>query len=90
MSEFINTKLKFRLFSPAFLPTGPKLKYMILVHKDTSEYGVRFFGKEYGVLIMDWLKQNYRTVKVFGKEPLQKEKGGILIAIKKNKFEDAK
>ena len=42
--------------------------YIILVHKDTSEYGVRFFGKEYGVLIMNWFKQNYRTVKVFGKE----------------------
>ena len=32
---------------------------VILVHKDTSEYGLPLFGQDYGVSLMDWVDANY-------------------------------
>jgi len=41
-----------------------------LVHKDTGEYGPRFFGKDYAVRLNDWIHQNYNEVRAFGDRPL--------------------
>ena len=54
--------------------------YIALVHKDTSEYGFRFFGKDYGQSIEKWLMQNYRPVQLIGAAPLRDNRFGILIA----------
>jgi hypothetical protein len=55
--------------------------YVAIVHKDTSEFGVRFFGQDarYGQAIMTWLESRYRTVARFGAEPLQDRRFGIRI-----------
>ena len=54
----------------AFKSSAPD--YFVLVHKNTSEYGVGFFGQDhrYGKEIMDWVNENYSTVCLIGKEPL--------------------
>ncbi len=56
-------------------------EYILLVHKDTSEYGYDFFGKspEYGKSIMDWVLQEYDEVALMGKEPLKNHLYGIKI-----------
>lgn len=55
--------------------------FIILVHKDTSEYGVGFFGRDprYGKSIMDWVNKNYSPVARIGNEPLQDNNFGIKI-----------
>jgi hypothetical protein len=46
-----------------------------VVHKDTAEYGVRFFGRDYARTIQAWLDPRYERVALFGKEPLTPGKG---------------
>lgn len=46
-----------------------------VVHKDTAEYGVRFFGRDYARSIQAWLDPRYERVALFGKEPLTPGKG---------------
>jgi len=55
--------------------------YIAIIHKDTSEWGVRFFGQEpnFGLLTMRWINQNYRAVWLLGHEPLQNDYFGIKI-----------
>jgi len=53
--------------------------WVALVHKDTSEFGYRFFGSDYGRLIGAWLERDYRMVHGIGAMPLQSEEFGILL-----------
>jgi len=55
--------------------------YIILFHKDTSEWGIRFFGqaKNFGLLTMPWINRNYRPVWLLGHEPLQTARFGVKI-----------
>lgn len=57
--------------------------YILLVHKDTTEYGVPYFGSDLrnGQAIMDWIGRRYTTVEVIGRTPLRE--GGYGIAILK-------
>jgi hypothetical protein len=43
--------------------------YLVLIHKETSEFGFRFFGKDYGQKINQWIKQNYSEMGVVGARP---------------------
>lgn len=63
--------------------------FIILFHKDTSEYGVNFFGQDerYGKLIMDWIKSEYTPVLLIGHEPLQDSQCGLKIMKKRHLFE---
>jgi hypothetical protein len=65
----------------AFEKTPPD--YILLVHKDTSEYGMPYFGSDprYGQEIMRWIGSRYTQVEVIGRTPLQK--GGYGIAVLK-------
>jgi hypothetical protein len=60
--------------------------YFILVDKDTSEYGVKYFGQNfnYGKKIMIWINEHYDPVCLFGNEPLRDGQFGIKI-LKKRK-----
>jgi hypothetical protein len=53
--------------------------YVVLVHKDTSEYGVDYFGQTeaYGLKTMQWINANYSPVYLIGNEPLRDDKFGI-------------
>jgi 4-amino-4-deoxy-L-arabinose transferase-like glycosyltransferase len=55
--------------------------YVLLVHKDTAEFGVGFFGRDrrYGEAIMAWVNKRYRPVALFGAEPLRDSRFGIRI-----------
>jgi hypothetical protein len=53
--------------------------YIALVHKDTSEYGFQFFGRDYGQTLWAWIQKNYHPVTLIGDPPLRNEKFGILL-----------
>jgi hypothetical protein len=50
-----------------------------LVHKDTSELGFQFFGRDYGRQLGDWIRENYRPWCQIGAEPLKTDEFGILL-----------
>lgn len=55
--------------------------YIMLIHRDAAEYGVKFFGQqpEFGLKLMQWIRQNYEPVYLIGDEPLQTSAFGISI-----------
>jgi hypothetical protein len=55
--------------------------YIIVVQRDSSEYGVPYFGlqKGYGFDMMQWVMRNYEPVELIGSEPLQSGAFGIKI-----------
>jgi hypothetical protein len=55
--------------------------YVLLVHKDTTEFGVGPFGRDdrYGRGIIEWVEREYRSVALFGDEPLRDDRFGIRI-----------
>ncbi len=42
---------------------------ILLVHRDTTEYGAPFFGRDYGRSLMEWVKANYRASKLWSLAP---------------------
>lgn len=48
---------------------GSAPDFVVLVHRDLSEYGKGPFGGGYGDRLMEWIRDNYRTVQVLGGEP---------------------
>ncbi len=59
--------------------------WISLVHKDTSEFGFRFFGQDYGRALFSWIKANYEPVGVVGSIPLQDNRYGILFLSRKER-----
>ncbi|HUN80674.1 MAG TPA: hypothetical protein VMV81_04115, partial [Phycisphaerae bacterium] len=57
--------------------------WIVLVHKDTSEFGFRFFGTDYGREIMDWVRVHYSEVGTIGHRPLESKEYGIMFLKKK-------
>ncbi|OGP60792.1 MAG: hypothetical protein A2V67_14820 [Deltaproteobacteria bacterium RBG_13_61_14] len=55
--------------------------YVILMHKDTREFGVGLFGQDprYGKDILTWVTRNYRPVALFGREPLSIRDFGLKV-----------
>ena len=55
--------------------------YIVLIQRDSSEYGVPYFGlqKGYGWDVMQWVRRNYEPVELIGSEPLQSGGFGIEI-----------
>ena len=53
--------------------------FMVLIHKDTTEYGVGYFGRDpnYGKGLMDWIKRHYTEVWRAFQEPLTDGRFGI-------------
>jgi len=44
--------------------------WIVLVHKDTSEYGFPFFGRDYGREIALWIQESYALARDLGQPPL--------------------
>jgi len=42
---------------------------VLLVHKDTTEYGFPFFGRDYGRAIMSWLESRHRDGTILAGQP---------------------
>jgi hypothetical protein len=55
--------------------------YIVLIQRDSSEYGVAYFGRQkgYGFDVMQWVRRNYEPVELIGAEPLQSNAFGIKI-----------
>jgi hypothetical protein len=56
---------------------------IVLVHKDTSEYGVPYFGRDYGGRLMAWIHANYSAEALIGDPPLQPGADfGVLVLVR--------
>ncbi len=53
--------------------------FIMLVHKDTTEFGARFFGRDYGRRIFEWIHAEYEAVLVIGSPPLQDDRFGMML-----------
>jgi hypothetical protein len=54
--------------------------FVALVHKDTSEYGPRFFGRDYALRIHRWITENYKPIHLAGMQPFQDDtQFGVLL-----------
>ncbi len=55
--------------------------YICLMERDTSEFGIGYFGRSpgYGVELMQWIGENYQPVSLIGHEPLRNGLFGIEI-----------
>lgn len=53
--------------------------YIVFVHKDTSEEGFRFFGRDYGQELYGWIRNHYQPMQLIGDLPLQNDRFGILL-----------
>jgi hypothetical protein len=58
--------------------------YVFKLHMDTTEYGHRFFGVDYGFLMEAWIQENYRPDFLAGYPPLRDKRFGILIMKRKD------
>lgn len=48
--------------------------YCIVIHRETSEYGLDLFGRDYGASIMAWVARNYQPVHRLGEQPLHPDR----------------
>ncbi|OGW92034.1 MAG: hypothetical protein A3D28_02050 [Omnitrophica bacterium RIFCSPHIGHO2_02_FULL_63_14] len=53
--------------------------YVLLVDRDASEHGARYFGKDYGKAIYDWVKRDYEAVRSIGEEPFSGRGFGVTV-----------
>lgn len=60
----------FKRYSPDFF---------IFIDKDTSVYGYKYFGKDYGTKIYQWVLVNYKELMTIGHEPFSGKGFGIKI-----------
>jgi hypothetical protein len=72
----------------AFESHAPDL--VVLLHKDTSEYGFRFFGHDYGQKLAAWITAHYQPVVVLGAMPLEDNRYGLLLMERKGRTPPAK
>jgi len=54
---------------------------VLLAHKETPEYGDRFFGHGYGEALLGWVQSHYREVTRFGAAPLLSTEWGASILL---------
>jgi hypothetical protein len=52
---------------------------ILLVHRDSSEHGARFFGQDYAREMMQWIEQNYEPVSLLGAPPFTSDRYGMLL-----------
>ncbi len=52
--------------------------WIIAVHKDTSEYGFPFFGRDYAQALWNWIQANYETFHQIGPAPFHDDQFGVV------------
>ena len=57
--------------------------FIALVQIDSSEFGYRFFGKDYGRELLNWIESNYKEVVLAGARPFIDDQFGILLLERK-------
>ena len=48
--------------------------YVVLVHRETPEYGLPLFGTDYAPRLLEWAREDYELVARVGAEPLALER----------------
>jgi hypothetical protein len=56
---------------------------ILLVHRDTSEHGATFFGRDYAQDTLAWIGDNYQVVGLIGAPPFRDEHYGMLLLTRK-------
>lgn len=57
-----------------------KPSFVLLIERDFSEYGARYFGKDYAFNLSAWIMNNYEKKIQIGAEPMTGKGFGIIIA----------
>jgi hypothetical protein len=57
---------------------------IVLVHSDTSGYGMRYFGRDYAQDVAQWIDRHYHVVSRIGAVPFSTGQFGILICRRKD------
>lgn len=71
----------------AFRTHPPDL--IVLVQRDSSEFGFPFFGRDYARQLGDWIRANYRQSFLIGAMPFQGSQFGILLLERNNRADKA-
>lgn len=58
--------------------------YIVLVNKDTSEFGTRFFGQDYGRGLAHWIQDHYKGEFMVGEAPFVNPNGFGILLMKRN------
>ncbi|MBM82542.1 MAG: hypothetical protein CMJ78_18415 [Planctomycetaceae bacterium] len=53
--------------------------FVVLMHRDSEEFGAQYFGRDYGRHLFAWLTTHYHSVTLIGAMPLQSEQFGVLL-----------
>ncbi|MGM0486293.1 MAG: glycosyltransferase family 39 protein [Planctomycetota bacterium] len=61
--------------------------YVLLIHRDTSEYGVPRFGADYAEDLWAWLFQAYVPVHAVGEKPFTSDEFGMLLLQRKSRVD---
>ena len=59
--------------------------FVALVHRDTSAFAVRFFGRDYATRIYAWVADAYEPVFLAGAPPFRDERFGIVLMERKGR-----
>jgi hypothetical protein len=51
---------------------GRPPEWIVLAHKPTGEYGLPFFGQDYGRALFAWIRAHYTVAAAFGDPPLER------------------
>lgn len=51
--------------------------FILLVHKDTSEFGAQFFGRDYAQDLFRWIQREYEPIVTWYAVPLQDDRFGV-------------
>jgi len=54
---------------------------ILLVHRDGTTYGLRFFGRDFGRLLDRWVRTNYELDSRFGAEPFKGREFGVDVMV---------
>jgi hypothetical protein len=56
-------------------------RFVLFVHRDTSEYGYPVFGtaERYGARTLRWIVQHYRPIRTIGEQPLEPTGRGMVL-----------
>lgn len=52
---------------------------VMLVHRETGEFGARYFGRDYARSLYTWIGRNYRPISIIGALPFQDGRFGMLL-----------
>jgi hypothetical protein len=55
--------------------------YVILFHRNTAEYGVPVFGRDYAKDLYSWVVGHYRPLAVYGRDPLSEDGEGLILMV---------